>query len=55
MHAFLWGFIVGALAGLAACYFGASRAIAEYKKAAAEAGVVFHTLEGKLTAVKKAL
>lgn len=55
MHGFLWGVVLGVPAGVVATYFGASRAIAEYRKAAAEAGVFFHTVEGKLTAIKKAL
>lgn len=55
MHGFLWGIVLGVPLGVVASYFGASRAIAEYRKAAAEVGVVFHSIEGKLTAVKKAL
>lgn len=55
MHGFLWGVVLGVPAGVFATYFGANRAIAEYHKAAAEAGVFFQRVEGKLVAIKKAL
>lgn len=45
------GFFVG---GVANHIYGLT-VIAEYRKVAAEVGVVFSVIEGKLTAIKKAL
>lgn len=55
MTIFLIGLFLGLPTGAVLNAIYAVRTIAEYRKVAAEVGVVFHTIEGKLTAVKKAL
>lgn len=52
---FVYGLIVGTFAGGFLSYLYAAKVIADYKKAASTAGVLFTKLEGKVCAIRKAL
>lgn len=55
MRELVIGLVIGTCLGGTASALYAHWAIAEYKRAAADVGVFFKTVEGKLAAIRKAL